>query len=383
MLNEHSCRLSDPQKYDSFTRKNCAEKDEDRCIDHIYGIKDGKSEIQALRYNKKIWTESSARSHCDSRDGTFEAASKESDQGRNQMKLSYRNEKNAHTVASYWKRPLAKIEYWKVENSTEIDEEILLYDIIGWPFNDAFEVVNYLRSVKNKDIRLKINTPGGDFFDGLAIYAALIEHGGNVTTQIDSLAASIGSVIALGGKERQAYKSAMMMIHDPWTIAAGNQYDFRELADVLKKISGNLIDIYADKSNIGKRDIKTMMKDETWFTAEEMKENGFIDTIIEGNGTKAKFDLSVFAKVPEGFEGQKEGRELTVRETERALRNAGASRTFAKTVASVGCSGVKGDDQTLTSVVEEEAKDANQWDTEIADNLKTIISNIRGGYANA
>jgi HK97 family phage prohead protease len=72
---EHSCRLNSPDQYDSFARKNCAEKHDGKCVDVIYGIKGGKSEIQALRYDKKIWTESSAKSHCGARKGTFEPAS--------------------------------------------------------------------------------------------------------------------------------------------------------------------------------------------------------------------------------------------------------------------------------------------------------------------
>ena len=72
--NEHSCRLSDSGKYDRFARKNCEEKSDGRCLDVIYGIKEGKSEIQALRYPKDVWDESAARSHCGTRDGSFEAA---------------------------------------------------------------------------------------------------------------------------------------------------------------------------------------------------------------------------------------------------------------------------------------------------------------------
>lgn len=76
---EHSCRLEDPDKYDKFRRQNCGEKHGDKCIDVIYGIKDGKSEVQALRYKTDIWDEDDARAHCKERDGTFEPASNEED----------------------------------------------------------------------------------------------------------------------------------------------------------------------------------------------------------------------------------------------------------------------------------------------------------------
>ena len=76
MPSEHSCRLESPDKYDRFARKNCEQKHEGKCIDVIYGIKEGKSEIQALRYNKEVWTEAQAKSHCKDHDGSFEAAQK-------------------------------------------------------------------------------------------------------------------------------------------------------------------------------------------------------------------------------------------------------------------------------------------------------------------
>lgn len=71
---EHSCRLEDPDKYERFSRKNCAEKSNKKCIDHVYGILKGKSELQAMRYPKDKWKASDARAHCDKRGGSFEAA---------------------------------------------------------------------------------------------------------------------------------------------------------------------------------------------------------------------------------------------------------------------------------------------------------------------
>lgn len=73
--NEHACRLNNPDKYDSMRRKNCDMKSGGKCLDVIYGIKSGKSEIQAYRYKKTIWSASAARSHCSSHNGSFEAAS--------------------------------------------------------------------------------------------------------------------------------------------------------------------------------------------------------------------------------------------------------------------------------------------------------------------
>jgi len=75
---EHSCRLENPDKYDRFARKNCYQKHDGKCIDFIFGVKEGKSEVQAMRYDKDVWTEDAARKHCKDHDGFFEAAKKES-----------------------------------------------------------------------------------------------------------------------------------------------------------------------------------------------------------------------------------------------------------------------------------------------------------------
>ena len=248
------------------------------------------------------------------------------------MNLSYRNQKNAEAVSRFWGKPLDRPEWYKIEASANDQAEILVYDVIGWPYNDAGDLVRYVNSLGDKDILVRLNTPGGDVFDGMAIFNALANHKGKVTIRIEALAASMGSVLAMAGKEIQAYSNTMMMIHDPWIYTAGNQYELREMADLLEKISGNMLDVYAGRSKIGKREMKEIMKAETWYTAKEAKEKGFIDTILEtGKAAKAQFDLTMYTNAPDGI-CSIEGRDLTEREIERALRDAGASRSFAKAI---------------------------------------------------
>ena len=257
------------------------------------------------------------------------------------MKLAYRSEKNAEAVARYWGKPLDKPDWYRIEaKDNEDSAEIIIYDVVGFPYNDAFDLIRNLGTIKAKNISVRINSPGGDVFDGVAIFNALKEHPAHVTTKIEGLAASIASIIALAGDEVQAHKNAMYMVHDPWVLAAGNQYDLREIADILGKIGGNMLDIYYDKSNIGKRELKQMMKDETWFTAAEAKDRGLIDTILDTGAAKAKFDLSIYANVPDELEdSDREGATLSKQEIERALRDAGASRSFAKSIAARGSNG--------------------------------------------
>ena len=248
------------------------------------------------------------------------------------MNLSYRNQKNAEAVSRFWGKPLDRPEWYKIEASANDQAEILVYDVIGWPYNDAGDLVRYVNSLGDKDILVRLNTPGGDVFDGMAIFNSLANHKGKVTIRIEALAASMGSVLAMAGKEIQAYSNTMMMIHDPWIYTAGNQYELREMADLLEKISGNMLDVYAGRSKIGKREMKEIMKAETWYTAKEAKEKGFINTILEtGKATKAQFDLTMYTNAPDGI-CSIEGRDLTEREIERALRDAGASRSFAKAI---------------------------------------------------
>lgn len=248
------------------------------------------------------------------------------------MKLPYRTEINARAVAKIWGKALDNPDWWRVEASTDDAEEILIYDYIGWPFNDPFEFANHIKALDGKDVTIRINSPGGDVFDGLAIYSAMKEYKGRITTRIEGLAASMASVIALGGDEVQAHKYTMYMIHEPLVLTVGNQHDLRDVADILQKLTVNFVDIYSDKAPGKKRDIKQKMQDETWFSAQEARDYGFVDTVLDLPAAKAGFDLSIFANAPPDGIAMSEGRVLNEREIERALRDAGASRSFAKAV---------------------------------------------------
>lgn len=251
------------------------------------------------------------------------------------MKLSYRNQRNAEIIASHWKKPLNKPEWFDVNNLSGETPEIFIYDVIGWPYNDISELVRVLSDMKNKTPTARINSPGGDVWDGFALKNAFANHPGGVNVRIESLAASIASVIAMGGKRVEAYPNAMMMIHNSWTVLAGNRADMIETADLLEKIDGNILDSYTGKTKIGKREMRDMMDAETWMTAKEMKAKGFIDAIIDGKAAKAQFDLSFFSNCPDELKG--EGREMTERDAERILRDAGFSRQKAKSLLA-GCS---------------------------------------------
>jgi len=166
--------------------------------------------------------------------------------------------------------------------------EILLYDEIGFWGITATEFVNQLNAIDAPSITVRINSPGGDVFDGIAIHAALIRHPATITIHIDGLAASAASFIALAGKTVVMSESALMMVHCAWGFAIGNKSDMLETATILEKIDGQLGDIYAKKSGKTPAECLTMMagdgkNDGTWFTAEEAKEWGLVDEIASGD----------------------------------------------------------------------------------------------------
>lgn len=257
------------------------------------------------------------------------------------MNLSYRDEKNAKFIAETYKKPLDKPDWYNISAVSEEEAEVFIYDYIGWPYNDANEFVRSFANLKQSKITVRVNSPGGDVFDGFAIANAIKFHSSKPTTRIEALAASAASYIAVSGHEKQAYKNAMIMIHEPSGGCWGNQYDMREIADVLAQINSNMVDMYIDNTSVGKREVQAMLKAETWMTAKQAKEKGFIDTIIEaGSSAQAAFDLSIFANVPDEFKIKDQILSkidpTNIRDVEKVLRDAGLSKEKAKALLARG-----------------------------------------------
>ncbi|MDX0897441.1 Clp protease ClpP [Sinorhizobium medicae] len=218
----------------------------------------------------------------------------------------------------------------KVENGgTVID----LYDEIGYWGTNARSFRARLKEASG-DITLRINSPGGDVFDGIAIYNDLLAYDGKVKIEVVGLAASIASIIAMAGDDITIADNAMFMVHNAWTIGVGNRHDFADVAGTLAKIDDALARTYAARTTTGIRAIKQMMDDETWLTAKEAKEAGFATAIGSSADPKARFDLSVFASVPKSLvwdEDAASEAQPTKRDLERALtQDAGWSRSKAR-----------------------------------------------------
>ncbi len=224
----------------------------------------------------------------------------------------------------------------KIENAIAKETNVYLYDEISWWGISAEEFVKDLKAITTPIINLHINSPGGAVFDGTAIYNALKQHKSKIIVYIDGLAASIASIVAMAGVEIIMGESAFLMIHKPFSIVIGTAEDMRAEADLLDKVSETISKIYQNKSGKDEKEIKDLMAAETWFTAEEALEAGFIDKIYEDKKeeTEAKatmFDLSVFAHVPDVLSTSKK---TTKRELENILRDAGCSMSESKFIVS-------------------------------------------------
>jgi len=244
--------------------------------------------------------------------------------------LAYRNEKNAHAISAFWGKSLDKPDWYSINALAGDEPEIFIYSIIGWPFTDEEGLIRSMAGMKDKHLLARINSPGGDVFSGMSLFNAFANHPGGVTVRIEGMAASIASIVAMAGKKVEAYPNTMVMVHNAWIYAAGDHNAMREIANITEKISGQMRDIYTGKTKTGKKEMTQMMDDETYMTAQEALEKGFIDTILKnGKGAKAEFELP-FANVPDYFKAS--DKELTERDAEKILRDAGFSRHKAKAV---------------------------------------------------
>lgn len=176
-----------------------------------------------------------------------------------------------------------KFETYRNESSNAT--EITIYGVIGSSWWDdsvsASDIDEALQSITG-DIVINLNSPGGDAFDGIAIYNRLKKHDGKVTINVDGWACSAASVIACAADELNMGLGAMFMIHEASTIVWGSKKDMRKEADVLENLEDGIIDIYMTKANVSREEIRNMVDEETWFSAQKAVEIGF------ATGTKPK-----------------------------------------------------------------------------------------------
>jgi ATP-dependent Clp protease, protease subunit len=182
-----------------------------------------------------------------------------------------------------WDAPIEAMERWAPGiQAAEDSATVSIYDFIGedaWTGNGwtAKRVAGVLRAIGEKDVVLAINSPGGDVFEGIAIYNLFREHKGKVSVKVMGLAASAASVIAMAGDEILMGQGAMMMIHNSWGVTVGNQFDHEASRDVLMAIDNAMGGIYAARSGLDAKVVADMLAKDTWMSAAQAVEKGFAD----------------------------------------------------------------------------------------------------------
>ena len=172
-----------------------------------------------------------------------------------------------------------------IKASDENDNTIGIYDPIGYDYWDdsgvtAKRISAALRSLDGADVVVNINSPGGDVFEGLAIYNLLREYKGHVTVRVLGVAASAASFIAMAADEIQIARAGFFMIHNAWTRLWGNRNDLRETADFLEQLDDTIADIYHVRSGLSMDELKADMDKERWINGRDAIDSGFADAFL-------------------------------------------------------------------------------------------------------
>lgn len=173
---------------------------------------------------------------------------------------------------------------FQIKNKTATTAEIMLYGAIGASFwEDSITAKQFSDELKTlpdtvNEIVVRINSPGGDCFDGIAIMNRLKQHPAKVKVKIDGLCASIATIIACAADEIEIGEGALFMIHLPWTLTAGNRMDLENVGNRLMDIEEQMVSIYKKKTKLDRSEIRSMLEQETWMDADQAMEHGFVDS---------------------------------------------------------------------------------------------------------
>ena len=264
--------------------------------------------------------------------------------------------------------------------------EVWIYEEIGEDFWSGGGITakgfqKELSDIKASQIDLHINSPGGLVFDGITIFNLLKQHPANVTTYIDGLAASIASVIALAGDRVIMAENALFMIHKASGMVYGNSDDMRDFAEKLDKVNSSIATTYISKTKKDEKEIDNLMSAETWLTADEALEMGFVDEVAGeiDMAACAKF-IPIMAKagfkhIPKDIAEKKSV--PTAREAEKALRDVGFNQKQAKAILSEGLKDSQRDvDQPLS-----DPPPVTQRDVEQPEIMQGGLSDLTATYS--
>lgn len=174
----------------------------------------------------------------------------------------------------------------RASDEQDADERTIgIYDVIGYDYwtgdgVTAKRISGALRSLGKGPVTVAINSPGGDVFEGLAIYNLLLDHPGDIDIKVMGLAASSASVIGMAGDNVRIARAAFFMVHNCWTVGIGNRHDFAALAESLKPFDDTMADIYAARTGDTSAAMQSLMDAETWLGGTASVEKGFADEIL-------------------------------------------------------------------------------------------------------
>ena len=273
--------------------------------------------------------------------------------------------------------------WFEIKNKAD-KAEIWIYEEIGedWWTGEGVTAKSFqkeLSAIKASQIDLHINSPGGQAFEGITIYNLLKQHSAKVTTYIDGLAGSIASVIALSGDKVFMAENALFMMHEPSGYAFGNSEEMRKTADLLDKVGRSISLAYQDKSGKDEKEIKDLMVDVSWLSAQEAKGLGFVDEITGAADMTAcaKFvpimEKAKFKNIPKNFLNiVNQTKTPTIRETEQVLRDAGFSSVRAKAILAEGFK----DEQRDVVPPEPDTHSQDQRDVDPPDKKKDRVADL-------
>ena len=258
-----------------------------------------------------------------------------------------------------------KGQWYNIQNKASETADIYIFDEIGMYGVTAQDFIGEIKELKNTPINLRINSLGGDVFNGMAIYIVIKKREAKTTVYIEGIAASIATIIALGADEVVMSENSLFMIHNAWGGTMGDAKDMRKSAETLEKISTELTEIYMKKTGLSYDVVSNMMDEETWLNSEEAYELGFVDTISDAIKIAAKYDVSKFKNIT----NEQVQNKLNININNRKMTNE-LKEWFNNKVEEI-VTAVKGDVKVSNDVAEQTAITVNLGDN---DEIKNKIS---------
>ena len=255
--------------------------------------------------------------------------------------------------------------WYNIQNKAGKPADVYIFDEIGTYGITAQEFITDIKDLKDTPINLRINSLGGDVFDGMAMYNVIKRREAKTTVYIEGIAASIATIISLGADEVVMAENSLFMIHNAWGGTMGEAKDMRKTADTLEKITGELTDIYRKKTGLSYDALAEMMDEETWLNANEALEMGFIDTISDSIKVAAKYDVSKFKNITQ----EEIQNKLSININNKKMTNE-LKEWFNNKVEEI-VTAVKGDVRVSADVAEQTAITVNLGDN---DEIKNKIS---------